>query len=105
VAGDVDRFSDEEQAGHIARFHRPRLKIACVHAARGHFGFLEAFRSDGMKLPLAQLPLAGFQRSIRPAQGSSLGGEKTREPLGQNFVQRLPERKGIPASAVLKQGL
>jgi len=45
MAGYVYDFADEEQTGDFAALHGFGGELAGVDAARGYFGFLEAFRS------------------------------------------------------------
>ena len=47
VAGDVDNFADEEEAGDFARFHGFAGEFVGVDAAGGDFGFFVAFGAGG----------------------------------------------------------
>src|SRR5208337_4660552 len=51
VAGDVNDFADEEEAGDFARFHGFAGEFVGVNAADGDFGFVEAFGGGGSEGP------------------------------------------------------
>ena len=56
MAGDVNDFTDEEQAGHFAALHGLSRKLVCVHASRGDFSsrvFFETIRVVSSRPSLA----------------------------------------------------
>jgi hypothetical protein len=49
VAGDVDGFSNEEEAGNGAGFQGARVQAAGVDATGGDFGLLKTLSAGGME--------------------------------------------------------
>ena len=75
VAGDVDDFSDEEEAGDMAGLHGAGLQVAAVDAASGDFGLQVAFGAGGMEGVVVEVLFAGLEGGVGPAGGDGDGGE------------------------------
>ncbi len=69
VAGDVDDFADEEEAGNFAGFHGFAGEFGGVHAAGGDFGFFVAFGPGGVDGPGVQFPFEGIESDVGPGFG------------------------------------
>jgi hypothetical protein len=89
VAGDVDDFADEEEAGNIAGFHGFAGKLAGVHAAGSDFSLLVALSGGGTDGPGVQLLLESTEAMV----GESARGvkfEPTRgKAIGEKFLEDL----------------
>lgn len=57
VSGDIHYLSDEEEAGHVAGFHRLGGEVAGGDAAAGDFGFVEALGAGGVEAPVVEAGL------------------------------------------------
>src|SRR5690242_6150780 len=103
MAGDIDGLADEEEAGHVTRFHRARVESGCIDTAGSDFGLFEAFGAGGVKLPAVQAALAGFECGIGP--GCGCGGERelVGKALGQRIPKSLAKRGSIAAARRLEQ--
>ena len=66
VAGDVDDFADEKEAGHFAAFHGFAGEFVGVDAAGGHFGFFVAFRVGRNDDPFVQIAFEPVQCFVGP---------------------------------------
>jgi hypothetical protein len=69
VAGDVDYFSDEEEAGDFAGFHGFAGEFGGVHAAGGDFGFFVAFGAGGADGPGVEFFFEGVESGVGPGFG------------------------------------
>src|SRR5882724_4565614 len=69
VAGDVDDFADEEEAGDFAGFHGFAGQFGGVDATGRDFGFFVAFGAGGLDLPGMQIPFNYVQSSVGPGFG------------------------------------
>ena len=87
LAGDVDDFPDEKQAGDQARFHGFTGQFAGVDAAGGDFGFGIAFGVHGKDSPVMQLLFEGGEGGIGViGQGVELQ-PAVGEPIGQKLLK------------------
>lgn len=104
VAGDVDGFSDEEEARDVAGFEGAGVEVGGVDTAGGDLGLLKSFRADGMKLPSTQAALGGFDGGVGPV----LGRRDFREPIGEALrehgAEGVAESRWIAAGLRLEQG-
>ena len=93
VAGDVDDFADEEQAGNFAAFHGFGGEFVGVDAAAGDFGFFVAFGACGHEAPGMHLLLeiGEVRRSSRSAACDARASGRRGE-LGRAL--RNSDRKG-----------
>jgi len=66
VAGDVDDFADEEEAGDFAGFHGFAGEFGGVDAAGGDFGFFIAFGACGADGPGVQFPFERVESDVGP---------------------------------------
>src|SRR3712207_2242070 len=69
VAGNVNHFTDPEQARHFSTLHCLSRELIRVDAARGDLGFRVAFRSGRNHLPRMRSAFHLGQRRVRPAEG------------------------------------
>ena len=102
---DVDCFSDEEEAGNIARLHRSGVEAGCVDAASSDFSLFEAFSAGGVKVPLVQVAFGSFKRGVGPALGSSHIGKLRSEALGKGRLKCEAESDVVAPSPKCEQGL
>ena len=83
VAGDVDDFTDKEQAGDFPTFHRFAGEFARVDAAGGDFGFGVAFGTGGQDAPQVQVLFEIGEGRVGP-RGRRVAFEPTRsQTLGK----------------------
>ena len=84
VAGDVDDFADEKEAGDFAGFHGFAGEFGGVYTAGGDFGFFVAFGAGGDDGPVVELAFEFFEGGIgergrrvevEPADGEAIGQE------------------------------
>ena len=103
MAGNVDDFADEKEAGDIAGFHGFAGEFAGVHAAGSHFGLFVAFRGGGGNGPGVELLLKSSESGIgegawgmefQPARG---------ETLGEKFLKRVADCGKIAAARSAKR--
>ena len=87
LAGDVNDFTDEEEAGDFAAFHRFTGEFVGVYAADGDFGLLEAFRGGGRERPGVHLCFEGGERGIRPGAGRIVVQPGFRESFGEKLLE------------------
>ena len=87
MAGHVDDFADEKQAGHFSALHGLGGKFVGINAADCDFGFFVAFRAGRRNRPRMRLLLESSESGIRPC-----GGCVQFEPaIGQTVRQNLSE--------------
>ena len=103
MAGDIDGFADEEEAGGIAGFEGAGVEIGGIDAARGDFGFFKSLGADGMKLPAAQAALRGFELGVAPAIRLRNLNDAVPEPLRQCGAKGVAEGSGVAARLRLEQ--
>jgi len=77
MAGDINNFADEEEAGNVAGFHGFAGKFIGVHTAGGDFSFLITFRTCRSDDPFMKLMLEMLERLIGP-----IGRSVELEPAG-----------------------
>ncbi len=82
VAGDVDDFTDEEEAANFRGFHGFAGKSAGIHAASGDFGFFVAFGGCRSDRPGVESIFEGEEIGVGPGIGGvvlqPLSGEAIR---------------------------
>ena len=87
MAGDVDDFSDEVEAGNVAAFHRFGGELVGVDAARGDFSFFVAFGSCRSDLPRVQLLFEIVQALIRARGWRMQFQPSCGEAIGKNALE------------------
>ena len=87
VAGDVDDFADEEEAGDFAGLHGFAGEFVGVDATGGYFGFLKAFGARGADFPGVQFPFERFEGGVRPGLWRVVLQPAFGEALGQKFLK------------------
>ena len=88
MAGDVDYFTDEEEAGDFAGFHGFAGEVGGVYAACGDFGFFVAFGAGGLDLPRVQFPFECIQCNVGPGFRRVEFQPAFCEALRKEFVER-----------------
>lgn len=84
MAGDVDDFANEEEAGDEKRLHGLAGKLASVDATRGDFGLFVTFAGSRSERPLVQvlfessegrIGVGGGRVEFEPALGEAIGNK------------------------------
>jgi len=87
VAGDVDYFADEEEAGDLAGFHGFAGEFSGVYAACGDFGFFVAFRAGRVDGPGVEFRFERIECEIGPGFWRVEFQPALGEALRQEFVE------------------
>jgi len=104
MAGDVDGFSYEEEAGYGSRFHGSGVEPRGIDAACCDFRFFKSFCAGGVEGPVMQSAVGRFEDRVRPALRSGDRCKVSREAVGQHRLQCVPKAEGIAAGSMLEQG-
>ncbi len=105
VAGDVDGFADDKEAGDGAGFHGAGVEVGGVDAAGGDFSLFESLRADGVELTAAELAFAGFKGGVGPTGRRGDFGQVIGEALRKCGPQSLSEGGFVAAGARLEERL
>ena len=97
VAGDVDDFADEVEAGHAAALHGLCGKRAGADAACGNFGFVVALGAAGREGEGVQPAFQFIKCVIRPAFGRGDFAEPVGQTRGQMRTEGGLERSPVAA--------
>src|SRR5580700_5394500 len=87
MAGHVDDFSDEEQAGNFAGLHGFGGEFVGVDAACGYFGFFVTFGACWCDRPLVHLLLEGSEGGVCPGSW----GVRVEPAVGEALRQKLSQ--------------
>ena len=104
VAGDVDDFADEEEAGDATGFHGFAGEFASVHAAARNFRFFVAFGEGGGDLPRVKLPFESGEGGIRVGARGVEFQPTCGEALREKFLEGVAGGGEIAAGGSAKRG-
>ncbi len=104
LAGYVDYFSDEIEAGDGAALHGLRGECGGADAAGGDFGLLVAFGSGGREGEAVQTALQVIEGGVGPVRWRSQFSQLVGEAGGQRDAQRRFERGEITAGVGRAEG-